>query len=82
MHRAADVQPHSAGGEFIDDVAGVGHGAGESIEFGDDQRVAAAAGSEGLAQAGSIAVGAGQTVVDVDAFRIDAQRDERVVFAR
>ena len=64
---------------LVDDVAGVGHGAGESIEFGDDKRVAAAAGGEGLAQSGSVAVGAGQAVVDVDAFRVDIQRDERVV---
>jgi hypothetical protein len=79
VHRAADVQPHAAGGELVDDVAAVRHGAGESIELGDDQRVTAAAGREGFAQPGSIAVGAGQAVVDVDAFRVDAQRDERVV---
>ena len=78
VQRAADVQPHSAAGELVDDVAGVGHGAGEPIELGDYQRVAAAAGSEGLAQAGSIAVGAGQPVVDIDAFRVNAERDKRV----
>jgi len=32
-----------------------------------------------LAQAGPVAVGAGQAVVDVVAFRVDAQRGERVV---
>lgn len=78
MQRAADVQPHSAAGELVDDVAGIGHGAGEPIELGDYQRVAAAAGREGLAQAGSIAVGAGQPVVDIDAFRVNAKRDKRV----
>lgn len=46
--RSADVQPHSAGDEFIDDVAGVGHGADESVKLGDDQGVAVAAGREGV----------------------------------
>jgi len=78
VQRAADVQPHSAGSELIDDVAGVGHGAGESIELGDDQGVAAA-GGDGSAKAGSVAVGAGQAVVDVVAFRVDGQCDERVM---
>jgi len=43
------------------------------VELGHDQGVAGAAGGECLAQAGSIAVGAGQAVVDVDALDVDAE---------
>jgi hypothetical protein len=39
--------------------------AGEPVELGDDQGVAGAAGGEGLEQAGALAVGAGDAVVDV-----------------
>ncbi len=40
--------------------------AAEPVELGDDQGVAGAAGGEGIAQAGALAVGAGDAVVDVD----------------
>ncbi len=63
----------AAGGELVDDVAGVGHGAGEPFELGDDQGVAAAGGGEGLAQPGPVAVGAGDAVVDVDAVGLYAE---------
>ena len=63
-----------AAGELVGDVAGVGQRAGEPVELGDDERVAGAAGGERLAQAGPVAVGAGEAVVDVDAVRLDAER--------
>ncbi|TCN30692.1 hypothetical protein EV644_13174 [Kribbella orskensis] len=31
--------PHAAGCEGVADVAGVGHGPGEAVEFGDDEGV-------------------------------------------
>ena len=63
-------------GQLVDDVARVGQRAGEPVEFGDDQRVAVAAGGQRLAQAGTFAVGAGQAVVDVDPVGADAERGE------
>jgi hypothetical protein len=39
-----------------------------------DERVASAAGREGLTQSRPVAVGAGEAVVDVDALRLDAER--------
>ena len=78
VHGPADVELDTGGGEFVDDVAGVGEGAGEAVELGDDEGVAAAARGERFAQPGSVAVGAGQAVVDVDAFRVDAECGERV----
>jgi hypothetical protein len=49
VHRAADVEAYAAGGEFVNDVAGVRNGPGEPVELGYDERVAAAAGGERLA---------------------------------
>jgi hypothetical protein len=63
---SADAQLHFFLGELFDDVAGVGQGAGETVELGDDQGVAGADGGQGLAQAGPVAGGAGQSVVGVD----------------
>jgi len=65
VDRSADVEFHLGGGEFLDDVPGVGQGSGQPIEFGDDQGVPGAAGGECLAEAGSVSVAAGETVVDV-----------------
>jgi len=57
VHRAADVQPDPAGGEFVDNVTRVRDGAGEPVELGDDEGVAAAASRESFAQSRSFAVG-------------------------
>ena len=69
-----DVETHAAGGEFVNDVACVGNGAGEAVELCHDEGVAAAAGGERLAQSGSVSVRAGQAVVDIDPLRVDAER--------
>ena len=74
VHRATDVETHAAGGEFVNDVACVGNGPGEAVELCHDERVAAAAGGERLAQSGSVSVRAGQAVVDIDPLRVDAER--------
>ena len=58
--------------------AGEGQRPCEPVEFGDDRGVAGAAGGEGEAEAGSVAVGAGQAVVDVDAVVTDTERMECV----
>jgi len=76
---SADVEPHTGGGELVDDVARVGHGAGQPIELGDDEGVALSAGGQGLAQPGAVAVGAGQSVVEVDPLGVDAERGEGVL---
>jgi hypothetical protein len=49
------------------DRAGVSQRARESAELGHDERVAAAARTNARCRPGALAVGAGQTVVDVDA---------------
>jgi hypothetical protein len=76
VHGAAEVELDLAAGEIVDDVARVGQRAGEPVELGHDERVAGAAGGERLAQAGTVAVGAGEAVVDVDALGGHAQRFE------
>ena len=76
MDRTAEVQAHAASGELVDDVAGVGDGTGEPVELGDHEGVTAPAGGQGLAQAGALAVGAGDAVVDVDAVGLHAEGGE------
>jgi len=56
----------------------VGQRAREPVEVGDDERVARAACREGLVQAGALAVGAGEAVVDVNALGLHAERLEPV----
>jgi len=73
VHGTAQVQAHAASGELVDDVAGVGDGASEPVELGDHKGVAGPAGGEGLAQAGALAVGAGDAVVDVDPVGLHAE---------
>jgi len=67
------ARPVGSRGELVDDVAGVGDGAGEPVELGDHKGVAGPAGGEGLAQAGALAVGAGDAVVDVDPVGLHAE---------
>jgi hypothetical protein len=75
---AAEAELDVAVGELVNDVARVGQRAREAVEFGHDERVAGAAGGERFAQAGPVAAGAGEPVVDVDALRVDAKRLEAV----
>jgi hypothetical protein len=72
VHRAADVQLDAVGGEFVNDVAGVRNRPGEPVELCHNERVAAAAGGERLAQSGSVTIRTGQAVVDIDPLRVDA----------
>lgn len=48
VYRPADVELDSGRGEFVDDVAGVGHRPGEPIQLGDHQGVPGAARGKGL----------------------------------
>lgn len=56
MPRAARLSP----------IAGVRHGAGQAVEFRHHKGVTGADRGEGLIQAGALAMGSGQTVVEVD----------------
>ncbi len=78
MHGTAEVELDLALCELVGDRAGVGQRAREPVELGDDERVARAACGEGLVQAGALAVGAGEAVVDVDALGLHAERLEPV----
>lgn len=57
----------------VAEVAGVGDGAGEPVELGHYQGVAGADGGQGLGEPGSFAVGAGESLVEVDAVVGDAE---------
>ena len=59
-------------------VARVGQRACEPIELGDHELVAGAAGGERVSEARPRPAGAGESVVDVDALGVDAERLQRV----
>lgn len=67
MHGTAKVEVDRPVRELVGDRAGVGERARESIQRGDDERVAVAACHERLTEPRSLAIGAGQAVVDIDA---------------
>jgi hypothetical protein len=52
-----------------------------AVELGHDQGVAGAAGGEGFAKAGAFPVGAGQPVIDVDAFCCDSEAEQGVTLS-
>ncbi len=66
MDGSADAELDPSLGEVFDDVSGIRQRSGESVEFGDDEGVAGSAGGEGFAESWAFAVGAGESVVDVD----------------
>ena len=57
-------------------------GTDEAVELCHDERVAAAAGGERLAQSGPVSVRSSQTVVDINPVRVDAERRECVTLRR
>ena len=73
VERPAEGQFHAAFPEQVNDGAGIWDGPGQTVEFRHDQRVAFAHGGEGLVEAGSGAVRAGEAVIGVDAILGDAQ---------
>ncbi len=78
VHQRDQVGFLLPGGELVGDRASVGQGPSQAVELGDHEGVAGAAGSEGLTKSGSFAVGAGQAVVDVDAFGLDAEAEQGI----
>ena len=78
VDRPAQAEADLTGREFVGDSPGVGQGPGETVEFGHHQGVAGPAGSKRLAEPGSLTVGAGEAVVDVDPFGLDTQAKQSV----
>jgi hypothetical protein len=69
----AERQLDAAAGQVVADGAGVGHGPGEPVEFGHHEGVTFPDGREGLIEAGAVAGGAGEPVVEVDPVLGDAE---------
>jgi hypothetical protein len=67
MHRSADAELDLASGEVLKNLAGIRQRPRQTVKLRDDQRVAAAARRERFSQAGTLAVCAGQAVIDVGA---------------
>ena len=76
VERRAEGQFHAAFLKLVGDGAGIRNGPGEAVEFRHDQGVAFAHGGEGLVEAGSGAVRAGEAVIGVDVIYGEAQLQE------
>jgi hypothetical protein len=73
---AAEGKLDAAPDEGVADVAGIGNGPGEPVEFRHHEGVAGADGGQGLVQAGPGAAGAGEALVEVDPVVRDAERGQ------
>ena len=74
MDRAAEAELDVTLGQLIEDVAGVGQRSGEPVQLGHHEGVARSAGGEGQSETWTVAVGAGQAVVEVNAVIAYSQR--------
>ncbi len=57
---------------------GISNGPGQTVQLGHDQGVAGTAGRHGLAQPWPISIGSGESVIDIDPFRVDAEESQRI----
>jgi hypothetical protein len=78
VDRPAQAQADLPGGELVGDRAGIRQRPGQSVELGHHQGVPGSTCGQGLAEPGTFAVGAGQAVVDVDSFSLDAEAEQGV----
>ena len=76
--RAAETEPDVSLRELVENVAGIRQRPGQPVQLGHHQRVTSPTGSQRQPQTGSVPVGAGQAVVDVDAIITDTKRVQTV----
>lgn len=65
MHHSAEAQLDLTAGQVVEDRSGIGQRPGQTVKFGDYQRVASPARGQGFAKAGAVSVRAGQAVIEV-----------------
>ena len=82
MDIAAQSEFHALGLQLIGNVPGIGNRSRQAVQLWHHQGVALTHCGHGLIQAGSGAVGAGETLVHVDAIRCDAKLGERLPLCR
>ena len=68
-------------GEGVANVSCIWDRSSESVEFWDHEGVTGAYCGEGLVEAGALAFGAADAVVDVDAIRRNAESEERLALS-
>ncbi len=78
VDRPAQTQADLPRGELVDDRSGVGQGSGQAIELGHHQGVPGSARGQRFTETRSLAVGAGQPMVDVDPLHFDAKTPQGV----
>lgn len=81
MDRATEAEVDVASGQVLGNGPGVGQGASQAVELGEDEGVAGPAGGQGLAQSRPLPVGTGEAVVDVGPLDAHAQGGEGLSLA-
>src|SRR5690625_2280668 len=74
----AEREADLSGGQLVRDGPRIGQGPCQAVELRDHQGVPTPASGQGLAQARAFSVGAGQAVIDVDAFGLDAEAEQGI----
>jgi hypothetical protein len=82
VNRAAETELDVSPRELVEDVTGIGQRPGEPVQLRHHQRVTSPTGSQRQPQTGSVAVGAGQAVIDIDAIITDTERMQSVALGR
>ena len=78
VDRAAKTEPDISPRELVENVPGIRQRPGQPVQLGHHQRVASPTGSKRQPQTGSVPVGAGQAVIDIDAIITDTKRMQTV----
>ncbi len=78
---APERQRYASAGERVADVASIGHRSFQSIQLGDDECVACSNRGEGLVEPRPFAFRAAHAVIDADAVRGNAEREERLALS-
>jgi len=82
IYPAAEREHHTASGKGVTDISGIRDRPRESIQFRHHERVARSYSGQRLIQPGPFALGAADTVVDVDAIRRNPERQQRLRLGR
>jgi hypothetical protein len=78
VDRAAKAELDVSPRELVEDVPGIRQRPGQPVQLGHHQGVTSPTGSQRQPQTGSLAVGAGQAVIDIDAIITDTKRMQSV----
>ncbi len=73
MDGTTDAEFDFAAGEVVGNFVGVPDGTGQTVKFGNDEGIPGPARGQGFVEASTILVGAGKPMINLDAFRLNAE---------